>query len=103
VRDHSVFRVQQQRLLGRQMPVRGEPEFAVARAKLPKRGKPGRSIARRRVRPCRDQPALDDLAQKSLRQQTLAIGARELFRAEDAPAAALQLVQLLERGGELLV
>src|SRR6266700_2965403 len=85
------------------MPVRAESKLAIARAKFPERTEPWGGIARSDVRACRDQPTLDDFAQKSLSQQTLAIGARKFFRAEDVPAVPLQLLQLFEGGREFLV
>ncbi len=85
------------------MPILAEPEFAVVRAKLPEGSEPRRGVAWCRVRTGRDQPAFDNFAQKPLRQQPLAVGSRELFRPEDMPSAALQLMKLLKRRRELLM
>src|SRR5260370_16024832 len=85
------------------MPVFSESHVAVARAKLPERSVPGRGIAGCGARTGGNQPALDDIAQKSLRDEALSFSARQFLRLKDPPPVTLQLVELRKRSGKLLV
>src|SRR5215471_15547817 len=72
-RHHRILGMQQDGLLGREMPRIAKPAIAVARAELPERGVPRRAVAWGDVRTARDQPALDDLSQEALCNQSLSV------------------------------
>src|SRR6266478_3797263 len=83
------------------MPVRAKARVAIEGAEFPEGGIPGCGVGQSRAWARGNQPALNHLAQKPLRDQALAILTPQLLRLEDSPAVALQFLELRKRSCEL--